>query len=118
MPRRSRSLIARGRRIQRRKKGSAMSLVRVAASVAVFTLLAAAFAVAKPIVTTDETNLRKSPGTDSEVLTLIPRGTTVEVGKCTNGWCETSLDDKKGFAIAHNLGMAAAPRAPPPGPAG
>ena len=48
-----------------------MSLVRVAASVAIFTLLSAACAMAKPIVTTGETNLRKSPGTDSEVLTLF-----------------------------------------------
>src|SRR3984957_2664157 len=94
-----------------------MSLVRVAAPVAIFTLLSAACALAKPIATTGETNLRKAPGTDSEVLTLIPKGTTVEVGKCTNGWCETSLDDKKGFAIAQNLGMASARRAPPRGPA-
>jgi Bacterial SH3 domain len=91
-----------------------MSLVRVAAPVAIFTLLSAACAVAKPIATTGETNLRKSPGTDSEVLTLIPKGTTVEVGKCTNGWCEASLDGKDGYVIARNVGMA--PRRPPRGP--
>jgi uncharacterized protein YraI len=44
-------------------------------------------AAAKPIVTTGDTNLRKSPGINSPVLTLIPKGTTVEVGKCSNGWC-------------------------------
>jgi hypothetical protein len=92
-----------------------MSLVRVAASVAIFTLLSAVGAMAKPVVTTGETNLRKSPGTDSEVLTLIPKGTTVEVGKCTNGWCEASLDGKDGFVIAQNVGMAAR-RPPPRGP--
>jgi hypothetical protein len=97
-------------------KGSAMSVVRIAAAAAVFSLLSAVGATAKPITLTTETNLRKAPGTDSEVLTLIPKGTTVEVGKCTNGWCEATLDDKKGFAIAQNLGMARRP--PPRGPGG
>ena len=89
-----------------------MSLVRIAASAAIFTLLSAVGATAKPVVTTGETNLRKGPGTDTEALTLIPKGTTVEVGTCTNGWCEITLDGKTGFAFAPNLGLA--PRRPPP----
>jgi uncharacterized protein YraI len=88
-----------------------MSFVRVAASAAIFTLLSAVGATAKPIATTAETNLRKSPGTDSPVLTIIPKGTTVEVGKCSNGWCETSTDGRDGFVIARNLGLAPARRA-------
>ena len=79
-----------------------MSLGRVTASAAIFTLLSAAGATAKPVTLATETNLRKAPGTDSEVLTLMPKGTTVEVGKCSNGWCETSLVGKDGFAIARN----------------
>jgi hypothetical protein len=89
-----------------------MSLVRVAASVAIFTFLSAVCASAKPITITADTNLRKSPGTDSPVVTLIPRGTTVEVGKCSNGWCQTSLNGQDGYAIAQNLGLATARRAP------
>ena len=77
-----------------------MSFVRIAASAAIFTLLSAVGATAKPIATTAETNLRKSPGTDSPVLTIIPKGTTVEVGKCSNGWCETSTDGRDGYVIA------------------
>jgi uncharacterized protein YraI len=95
-----------------------MSVVRIAAAAAIFSLLSAVGATAKPVTLTAETNLRKAAGTDSEVLTLMPKGSTVEVGKCTNGWCEATLDDKKGFAIAQNLGMATARRAPPRGPAG
>lgn len=91
-----------------------MSYVRIAASAAIVTLLSAVGAMAKPVTLAADTNLRKSPGLDSEVLTLIPKGTTVEVGKCTNGWCETSLNDKSGFAFAQNLGMARRP--PPRGP--
>ena len=89
-----------------------MSFVRIAASAAIFTLLSAVSATAKPVTLTAETNLRKSPGTDSPVLTLIPKGTTVEVGKCSNGWCATSLNGQDGYVIARNLGMAPARRAP------
>jgi hypothetical protein len=89
-----------------------MSFVRIAASAAIFTLLWAVGATAKPIVTTGDTNLRKSPGTDSPVVTVIPKGTTVEVGKCSNGWCQASLNGQDGYVIAQNLGMAAARRAP------
>jgi hypothetical protein len=92
-----------------------MSFVRIAASAAIVTLVSAVGATAKPVTLTADTNLRKAPGTDSEVLTLLPKGTTVEVGKCTNGWCETSSNGKDGFAIAQNLGMAPARRPPPRG---
>jgi uncharacterized protein YgiM (DUF1202 family) len=93
----------------------AMRFVQAAASAAIITLLSAVGATAKPVATTAETNLRKSPGTDSEVVTLIPKGTTVEVGKCTNGWCEASVDGKDGFVIGRNVGMGPRP-APRGGP--
>jgi hypothetical protein len=89
-----------------------MSFVRIAAPAAIFTLLSVACATAKPIVVTGDTNLRKSPGTDSAVLTLIPKGTTVEVSKCGNGWCQASFDGQDGYVIAQNVGMASARRAP------
>jgi hypothetical protein len=68
--------------------------------------------MAKPTATTGDTNLRKSPGTDSAVLTLIPKGTTVEVGKCSNGWCQVSLNGQDGYVISQNLGMPGPRRAP------
>src|ERR1700733_12647877 len=55
----------------------AMSFVRAAASVAIVVLLLTGAATAKPIATLAETNLRRAAGTDSEVLTLIPKGTAV-----------------------------------------
>ncbi|HVX79485.1 MAG TPA: SH3 domain-containing protein [Bradyrhizobium sp.] len=89
-----------------------MSLARIAASGAIFTLLSAVCATAKPIATTAATNLRKQPGTKSEVLTLIPKGTTVEIGKCSNGWCRASLDGQDGYVIAQNVGMTPLRRRP------
>jgi hypothetical protein len=66
----------------------------------------------KPMATTGETNLRKAPGIDSEVLTLIPKGATVEVADCRYGWCRVSWNGQGGYAIARNLVTAAAPRWP------
>jgi hypothetical protein len=86
-----------------------MSFVRIAVSAAAVTLLSVVCATAKPIATTAETNLRKGPGTDSEVLTLIPKGTTVEVGKCTDGWCVASVDGKDGYVIGRNVGLGPRP---------
>lgn len=91
-----------------------MSSVRIAAWAAILTLLPAVGAMARPVTTAADTNLRQSPGTNSPVLTLIPKGTSVEVGKCSNGWCQASLNGQDGYVIAQNVGMAArrAPRGP------
>jgi uncharacterized protein YgiM (DUF1202 family) len=64
------------------------------------------------IATTRETNLRKMPRTDSEIVTLIPRGMTVAVGDCRNGWCRASWNGRNGYIIARNLGTAEAQRWP------
>lgn len=86
-----------------------MSFARAAASAAIVILLSVVTATAKPIATTGETNLRKGAGTDTEVLTLIPKGGVVEVGDCTNGWCAASFDGKDGFVIARNVGLGPRP---------
>jgi uncharacterized protein YgiM (DUF1202 family) len=70
--------------------------------------LAAAFAataVAKPVTTTAETNLRKAPGTKSEMISTVPRGTEVDVGDCDAGWCKVIWGGQEGYVIARNLGM-------------
>jgi Bacterial SH3 domain len=81
-----------------------MKLARLAASAA-FLMLSAEIAAAKPATVVSEVNLRKGPGTENEVITLIPKGSTVEVGTCTNGWCQVSFNGQDGFSIATNLGL-------------
>ena len=88
-----------------------MGLPSIVTSLAVLSCLAVPCASAKPVAATAETNLRKSPGTDSPVLTIIPKGATVEVGKCSQGWCEASFESRDGFVIARNVGLAPARRA-------
>ena len=92
-----------------------MRFAGAAAYAAIVTLLSTGAATARPIATLAETNLRKAAGTDSEVVALIPKGTTVEIGKCSSGWCEASFDGKDGFVIARNVGLAP-PQAPRRGP--
>jgi len=62
----------------------------------------------KSRTTIADTNLRKAPRTDSEILMLIPKGTVVEVGDCRGAWCRVSWSGHDGYAIGRNLGIAAA----------
>jgi hypothetical protein len=82
-----------------------MSFARVAISAAVLTILPIGCALAKPATVSADVNLRKAAGTNSEVLALIPKGSKVEVGKCTNGWCQVTWNGQDGYAIARNLGL-------------
>ena len=86
-----------------------MNFARLAASTAILTtiltVLGADLAAAKPATVASDVNLRKGPGTDSEIITLIPRGTMVEVSTCTNGWCQVSWNGQDGYSIATNLGL-------------
>src|ERR1044071_4834722 len=65
-----------------------------------------AAATAKPLTLPAETNLRAAPGTKSEVITLIPEGSEVDVGESGAGWCKVKFGDKEGFAIGRNVGEA------------
>ncbi|MBV8792279.1 MAG: SH3 domain-containing protein, partial [Pseudolabrys sp.] len=86
-----------------------MTLLRLTVSAASLLALTAA-AVAKPVTLASETNLRAAPGTKSDVVGLMPRGETIEVGACDAGWCKVTWNGKEGFAIARNVGMASPPR--------
>ena len=103
--------IASRRSMRSTREREAMSLARIATSAAILILLSAACASAKPIAALGETNLRKAPGTDSPVLTIIPKGATVEVGKCSKGWCEANFESRDGFVVARNVGLGS-PRRP------
>jgi hypothetical protein len=66
----------------------------------------------KSLTTIRGTNLRKAPRTDSEILTVIPKGTAVMVGDCRDGWCRASWNGQAGYAVDHNLGFAESLRWP------
>jgi hypothetical protein len=61
-------------------------------------------------------NLRSGPGTDSEIITTIPAGSTVRVTDCSGEWCEVTWNGRSGYAIARNLSMGAPRQAGAYGP--
>jgi uncharacterized protein YraI len=82
-----------------------MALARLAVIVAMLTALSTTV-LAKPVTVTSETNLRKAPGTSSEIITLIPKGEKVEAESCDAGWCKVTWNGQDGYAIGRNLGLA------------
>ena len=83
-----------------------MEFLRTTLSAATAIALTAT-ASAKPVTLSAETNLRAAPGTKSEIITLIPQGSEIDVGECDAGWCKVKFGDKEGFAIGRNLGQGA-----------
>lgn len=63
-------------------------------------------ALAKPAYVGSTVNLRAAPGTKSDVVTKIPGGSLIDAGECSEGWCEVTWQDKKGFAIETALDMS------------
>jgi uncharacterized protein YraI len=71
----------------------------------------AQFAQARPgsgrsAVVNATVNLRSGPGTDSDIVTTIPAGSTVRVADCGE-WCAVTWNGHSGYAIARNLGLGA-----------
>jgi uncharacterized protein YraI len=77
-------------------------LVVAAAAVTALTTVVSA----EPVTLGTDTNLREAPGTTSGVVTLMPKGSAVEVGQCDAGWCKVTFGGKDGYAIGRNLGEA------------
>ena len=71
-----------------------------------FLLAATTLTWAKPAYVGSTVNLRAAPGTTSEVLAKIPGGSLVDAGECSEGWCEITWQEKKGFAIQSALDMS------------
>ena len=78
---------------------------RASVVAAAIVLASVGYSHAKPTTVGAEVNLRASPNTTSRVLALIPKGATVEVLSCTNGWCLVSWTGQQGYAISRNLGV-------------
>jgi hypothetical protein len=71
---------------------------------------------ARPAAVAATVNLRSGPGTDSEIITTIPAGSTVRVTGCSGEWCEVTWNGRSGFAIARNLSIGAPRQAGAYGP--
>jgi Bacterial SH3 domain len=52
--------------------------------------------------------LRSGPGARYGLVQVVPEGTTVEVAKCSGGWCEVVWRSRRGFASASALSIGEA----------
>lgn len=104
----------------RRGKEPARLIALLAAAVlasGVLSLLAAP-SLARPAQTTAALNLRAGPGTQYRVITTMPAGARVDLGKCGEGWCAVAWRGRNGFAsrrgLAGTAGFPAIRAAPVP----
>jgi uncharacterized protein YraI len=66
-------------------------------------LFAGLSACSAPGIVTAPVKLQQAPAVESEVLATIPRGSTVKVKDCTNGWCRVSWNGRDGYTLTKNL---------------
>ena len=80
-------------------------------------LLSNGMAVAAPAYVMGDLNLRAGPTTKSRVVSVLPRGATVDAFDCGPNWCRVDFDGYSGFASLSYLdvgapGVAAMPPSP------
>src|SRR5579872_4102072 len=86
------------------RESSAMKTAHILLGVGAL-MFSAMPAFAKPAYVASTVNLRAAPGTKSEIVTKIPGGSLIDAGDCSEGWCEITWQDKKGFAIQTALDL-------------
>ena len=48
-------------------------------------------------VTISSINLRESTSSSSKSLLIIPKGVSISIQECANGWCKTNYNDLSGY---------------------
>lgn len=95
------------------------SLVKSSFAAALIVLGVSVAAEARPVLVTADLNVRVGPGTEHPSVGVIRGGSTAEVGRCFNGWCEIAWGGLRGFSSQAYLdggGPTYVQPAPPPPP--
>jgi uncharacterized protein YraI len=93
------------------------SLVKSSFAAALIVLGVSVAAEARPVLVTADLNVRVGPGTEHPSVGVIRGGSTAEVGRCFNGWCEIAWGGLRGFSSQAYLdggGPTYVQPAPPP----
>ena len=64
---------------------------------------AALYGCSDAAIVTTQVKLQQAAAADSEVLATIPKGSTVKVSACTNGWCSASWNGREGYILAKSV---------------
>ncbi len=71
---------------------------------------AAANVIGSGVITGDALRLRSGPSTDSSTITLLSKGTTVQVYEVLDGWYKIAWDGREGYVSADYLDYTPAPQ--------
>lgn len=88
------------------------SLVKSSIAAAVIVLGVSIAAEARPVLVTSDLNVRTGPGTEHPSVGVIRGGSTAEVGRCFQGWCEIAWGPLRGFSSQAYLDGYGPPPAP------
>ena len=55
---------------------------------------------------TNEAKLQQSPAGSSKVLAIIPQGSAIGVGDCSNGWCRVSWNGRDGYVLTKSVHLS------------
>ena len=92
------------------------SILKSSIAAVVIMLGTAIAAEARPVLVTSDLNVRTGPGTQHPSVGVIRGGSTAEVGRCFDGWCEIAWGPLRGFSSQAYLDGGGPQYAPPPPP--
>jgi hypothetical protein len=55
---------------------------------------------------TKEANLQQTPANASKVVAIVPQGSAITVGECTNGWCRVSWNGHEGYILTKSVRLS------------
>ena len=55
---------------------------------------------------TNEAKLQQTPANASKVLAIIPPGSAIKVGDCSNGWCRVSWNGREGYVLTKSVHLS------------
>lgn len=55
---------------------------------------------------TTEAKLQQTPAEASKVLAIIPSGSAIKVGGCSNGWCRVSWSGHEGYVLTKSVHLS------------
>jgi len=75
-----------------------------------FALAAIVAGCSDPGVVNVQTRLRQEPASEGKILAVIPKGSAIKVGDCSNGWCRVSWNGLDGYILTKSMRVAGGAR--------
>src|SRR4029077_18809063 len=100
-------------KIERARGARMWALIRVLAAVVVLAMSTGSALAAMGKTTTDVA-LRRAPTAQAELILNLSKGTLVNVGRCSRGWCGVTWNKYRGYVRESELQFLSTPASGPP----